>query len=335
MDIGNALGAIVALAGVYLTLSLMASVAEEFVAGAWNSRGQRLHRAIGHLLGDPRGLGLAGAVYRHPLIAGLTRPGIDVVEGRWLGALLPFLRARRPSYLPPALFADAICDILSTRGAFDTGSMAPALAAHWRAAAGDRKDFHARVAAWFTEAVGRESGAYKRSAQRALFVYGFALAMAFNVDSLSLATHLWSHRSDAQVQALAAKAERMLAERGRDAATPEADMSRLLRDLAGLDLPIGWTAPGMPDAAAAACAVRARLPFLPECGPGPAADGAQAGSPAPIGAMTWLGWLLTALAVSMGAQFWFDLLGKVVALRSSGRRPAEADPRGQAARPTT
>lgn len=35
-----------------------------------------------------------------------------------------------------------------------------------------------------------------------------------------------------------------------------------------------------------------------------------------------LGWLLTALAVSLGAPFWFDLLNKFIKLRESGPKPA-------------
>ncbi len=33
---------------------------------------------------------------------------------------------------------------------------------------------------------------------------------------------------------------------------------------------------------------------------------------------TLLGWLITAAAVSLGAPFWFDLLGKVANLRGDG-----------------
>ena len=40
---------------------------------------------------------------------------------------------------------------------------------------------------------------------------------------------------------------------------------------------------------------------------------------------TWLahlmGWILTAAAVSLGAPFWFDLLGRVAKLRGTGKRP--------------
>jgi hypothetical protein len=29
------------------------------------------------------------------------------------------------------------------------------------------------------------------------------------------------------------------------------------------------------------------------------------------------GWLLTAIAISMGAPFWFDMLGKIISVRST------------------
>jgi hypothetical protein len=38
---------------------------------------------------------------------------------------------------------------------------------------------------------------------------------------------------------------------------------------------------------------------------------------------TPIGWLLTALAISLGAPFWFDLLNKLVKLRAAGGKPDE------------
>jgi hypothetical protein len=43
------------------------------------------------------------------------------------------------------------------------------------------------------------------------------------------------------------------------------------------------------------------------------------------GAETFLGWLITALAVSLGAPFWFDLLNKVMKLRTAGTKISPAD----------
>jgi hypothetical protein len=36
-----------------------------------------------------------------------------------------------------------------------------------------------------------------------------------------------------------------------------------------------------------------------------------------------LGWILTVLAISLGAPFWFDLLNKFVNIRSNGKSPDE------------
>ena len=37
--------------------------------------------------------------------------------------------------------------------------------------------------------------------------------------------------------------------------------------------------------------------------------------------MTLLGWVLTALAASLGAAFWFDTLKRFISIRSSGEKP--------------
>lgn len=37
----------------------------------------------------------------------------------------------------------------------------------------------------------------------------------------------------------------------------------------------------------------------------------------------WLGWLITAIAATLGAPFWFDMLNKVMSIRSAGKAPEE------------
>jgi hypothetical protein len=45
----------------------------------------------------------------------------------------------------------------------------------------------------------------------------------------------------------------------------------------------------------------------------------------PAGFEAWaaalLGWVLTTAAISLGAPFWFDLMGRVARLRGTGNRP--------------
>jgi hypothetical protein len=46
----------------------------------------------------------------------------------------------------------------------------------------------------------------------------------------------------------------------------------------------------------------------------------------PSGLSAILGWILTALAASLGAPFWFDMLNKIVTIRAGGRAPEEKNP---------
>lgn len=38
-----------------------------------------------------------------------------------------------------------------------------------------------------------------------------------------------------------------------------------------------------------------------------------------------VGWLITAIAISLGAPFWFDALGKLANLRAAGKKPEEKE----------
>ena len=40
-----------------------------------------------------------------------------------------------------------------------------------------------------------------------------------------------------------------------------------------------------------------------------------------VNLMTVAGWLITALAISLGAPFWFDALGKLAHLKTTGKKP--------------
>ena len=55
-------------------------------------------------------------------------------------------------------------------------------------------------------------------------------------------------------------------------------------------------------------------------------DRAKAFADFPSALRTICGWILTALAASLGAPFWFDTLNKIVTIRAGGRAPEEKDP---------
>ena len=70
--------------------------------------------------------------------------------------------------------------------------------------------------------------------------------------------------------------------------------------LRGLTIPIGWATAGTPSSAS---------------------NGAEPG--AAYAVEHAFGWLLTALAATLGAPFWFDMLNRVVSIRASGKPPEE------------
>jgi len=108
---------------------------------------------------------------------------------------------------------------------------------------------------------------------------------------------------------------------------------QMLKDLEGLGLPLGWGHAGLPSLLPTRCngGTPDHTPQAPNCSLSQT-----------MGEAAWwgnlllalLGWLLTAMAVTLGAPFWFDLLGKLVKIRGAGSNPdeaAKADPASPAA----
>ncbi len=348
MTIGTILGILIGLAFLYLVLSLLASMLQELAAGAWNTRGRGLQQSIAQLFDDPEMLGFARRVYGHPLVAGLVPPGISWFESSVMARLLlPFFSKRLPSYIPKETFADVVIDLLRTGKAFETGLMQPALAALWRDSGKDFDKFRDKLMAWYGVGTDRQTGRYKRKTQRWLFFYGLVIAIALNADTLLVARGLMIDGRAAQA---ADKITALLEVKPQlfSIITPQssaeqsaADASRkqvkdLVASLTDVGLPIGWgTSDGCAIGKAVVKSIDRLVPFdlgvpctseKPTCeAQKPAETSTTCDQPIIVGAASWVGWLLTALAVSLGAQFWFETLGQLIKLRSSGK-PAPQTP---------
>jgi hypothetical protein len=207
---------------------------------------------------------------------------------------------------------------------------------------------------WFNSAMDRVSGWYKRRSQLIVFVIGLLTAFAVNADSVLIAKRLAADKSlresltnaaeeYARVNASAspsptpagtatptptptptpgatpaatpsATATPNLAIMRTcpppdcdDVDSPECKLKKSLCEIEGLGLPIGWEYENDP---------RRHWPGTNLSGVGGWVD-----------QFYWhsLGWLLTALAVSLGAPFWFDLLNKFIVVRSTVK-PKEKSP---------
>lgn len=156
---------------------------------------------------------------------------------------------------------------------------------------------------------------YKRNLQKISLGIGLVVAIGLNLDTVALTAHLY--RDKEAREAAAALGVQIAEKTGKDVfdkcmgLTPEsrkqdascAPLIGLVDAVQGRNeslgkLPIGWpvSEPGTKDVASGAVEL---WPWLSR----------------------GVGWLLTALALSLGAPFWFDLLNKLVNMRHGMRRP--------------
>jgi hypothetical protein len=298
-DLGALLNVLIVLIAVYLMLSLLCSTVREAVAAYVDSRAKLLRLRLEEIL-SPGG---AAELLDTAIIRGLAPPG------------------RTPTYIPSVEFATAVIGMLQDRSAYATGAMHPAFRTLYEeakaAAGGDPAkaldEFRTRLAVWYDHAMERLSGNYKRLAQVWMFCLGLAFAAAFNIDSFHLVGALWQDR--AQLEPIADQIQKWreahITKDGSTIADDQAAQDELKRILATLPpsvkLPIGWEFPDhIDDFGTALKTVFGNLWNAVR---------------APSGWLTLVGWLITALAVIPGAQFWFDRLGDVVSLRATGKKP--------------
>ena len=284
---------IIGLSFFYFILSVVASSLNEATSGVLSLRAKTLKKGVGQLLDDPKLQGLAKSLYEHPLVKGTTR-------GR-----------HGPSYIAKGTFALALVDVVAKRtgGAIATlsdlrrgtqgleGSAKGALSAILDETVTDIAHARAAVEDWFDSAMARVSGTYKRWSRFFVVLWAVALTAGLNADSLALTRALATDPALRQAVVTAAQHEvetRAPPPTGTASNAPP-DLKESLQhldssvsDLTAVQLPIGWT----------------KLP---------------------TGSTGWLAKLLglvfTAIAVSLGGPFWFDLLNRFVNLRSTGTRP--------------
>jgi hypothetical protein len=176
----------------------------------------------------------------------------------------------------------------------------------------DTKKTVQNIEEWYNSAMDRVSGWFKRRAQIILFLIGLFFAVILNVDSMYVMQRLSGDKSMRNA-VVAAATERV--KTPIDSTAPPDDVKTAndhlqinLQTLNKLGLPIGWDN-------------RAAFRDLAFTRP---KEGETVWNIGPLQNMTsteilrmLLGWLMTACAVSLGAPFWFDMLNKIIVVRST------------------
>jgi hypothetical protein len=195
----------------------------------------------------------------------------------------------------------------------------------------DLELFKTNIEVWFNNSMERVSGWYKRKTQFVHVLLALLVTLVVNVDSVLVVNALSQNQAlrDSVVAEAEAYARQAPATASNPAApataTPPGDaessvstIQRLRGQLAQLGLPVGWVLPGQRGYDDQNREYRVW--------PGFRKHGSW-----DAWLTLWLetirfhllGWLVTAAAISLGAPFWFDMLNKVINIRSSGKSPEE------------
>lgn len=331
---------------VYLVTCLAATTIREFFESIVKSRAVTLERGLRQLLDDPDGQGITRDLFAHPLIDSLfpgkyepeklrslrlswfqADTGSDAAATKGAGERMP-LRTNLPNYIPSGHFALAMLKLVSGDGplslqsakggamALPDGAVKTALQTALGDAGDDLDRARRNLEAWYDGTMDRIGGWYKRQTQWILLLIGVGLAVSANIDTLRIVQVLGDNNT--LRLALVQSAEKMDAERraAADANTgageaapgtagvPTSSVS-LTDGVYGISQLIGWE--HFPDEWATA-----------------RAEGGVAS--ARFVASKALGWFFTALAVTLGAPFWFDVLNKIMIVRSTVKPFEKSEP---------
>lgn len=331
---------------IYLLLSVFATAINEIILSKMNMRGKELLRGIATLLSDPQLTGLAKDVYNHGQVYGLFDGELDLKD-----------KSNLPAYIPARNFALALLSSVDPHFGVappppaPAGALAPEVAAQPVAPAGAAAAVHATIAVsqafkdaaaglaanpvtekvgkpllsmvamagndanklqravedWYNSSMDRVSGWYKYRTQWVLFAIGCIMAVGLNANTLAIVHQLSKDSTMRQSIVAAAQSYKPAAN---NPAPSLQDQMQAARDSVGgisdIGIPIGWR--GVPDVRSIPGRLHSNTKhFL-----------------AQVFDRT-LGWLLTAIAISLGAPFWFDALNKIMVVRSTVK-PREKSP---------
>jgi hypothetical protein len=326
---------------VFLLLSLICSALNEIIEAKLKNRAKNLELGIRTILGNDK---LAAEFWDHGLINGLFKNG------------------EKPSYIPSRTFALALMNtvappagdpganplqvfreaILKTKKSETSDELVPQVPDKIREALltlvddaqGDIDKLRTNIENWYDDSMDRVSGWYKRRVHKIIVLLGLGLAIAMNADSAYIARSL---ANDAALRSSLVSAAQAFAQNEKPAdQKPPSQPGAAIPATAGatntqasaepgsvqfqdnldrikkLGLPMGWNNETSDP--------HLKWPGLKLWQPGvPAAWAAQI-------RFHWLGWILTALAISLGAPFWFDLLSKFITIRSTMKPEKKDEP---------
>jgi predicted nucleic acid-binding Zn-ribbon protein len=302
---------IIGLIFLYLIFSLLATFVNEIISTFFKLRANHLKSAIKNMLDndDPEGKKLFKEFYDHPLIQSFVKK-----KGKGF-----------PSYLEPKKFAKVIIDIYEKRKDENTQNEIKSiienlpksnylrhLVDNYNKGVQKIEDLEKSIEDWFNSVMDRTSGWYNRNIKKLTLLTAFIIAIAFNFDTIHVYQRL-SKDSNARTE-LVMHAENSIDKYAgyveKDTSNIESD-ALLVEKMDSLKNEINHI-------------IGEEISSIEQM----AGLGWEKGECKTTLKKIWsfdfviklIGWVLTAMAISLGAPFWFDLLDKIMKLRGTGKR---------------
>ena len=289
--------------------------------------------ATSALLGSPLILspGMAGLLSSRPITlrpnkrpeqpATMTSTGWDLTRRN---------RRSLPPYISPQMFAGGVIDLVIPNANGKTAmpdvvsavdaipeefpSLKGSLQALAKNAGGDVDAFRHLVEQWYDDHMKRVSGWYKRRVAKITLVIGALLVILLNINALSIARTLYTENDIRAAVSAVASAQTQCPE-GQGQLDCLKALQEQLKNAAETGLPVGWPTLAECSAPGAHCSFWEERGIVYRRG----------GLGLPFVLMV-IGFLITITALVPGARFWYDLLGKLGSLSTSGPKPTSPGP---------
>lgn len=317
---------------IYLLISLICTAINELVEAKLKLRAVDLEQGIRGLLNNDAEL--TQKIYNQPFIDGLFRGTYKISDLRKSNKSINTRYSRGsdlPSYIPSKNFSLALLNMFLTSlqngnskiidadalqkdiNNVTNSSVKEIVSTLSAGGSNDINKIKAGIEDWYNSSMDRVSGWYKRRVQKIVFVLGFLLVLFMNADSIAIFNNLVNDRP--LRSSIVDAAQRMPVTTSTDSTSTEKIKANIY-SLYQLGLPIGWRWKScLNNSQNAVTNFNAVPAFYTKT----------------LKASLWqwflkvLGWLITAFAISLGAPFWFDVLNKVMVVRSTVK-PTEKSP---------
>lgn len=301
---------LIGLVTIYLAFAVACTACVEVISAFFQFRSKNLHDALSELLsGDiSEDEKFVTAFYNHPLVQTLSKGG-----------------SRGPSYIPSEIVGKVVESLVTLKtGAQTLDDALNALPASrtkdllkvlFEEAKGGAGDFRKVVEAQFDVTMDRASGWFKRKTQLVTLSVSVVLVVSLNVDTVAIATSLAS--SPEARSALVKMAEQKLHETEQAQGNANEKGAEDPKALAALESRTVEARNALDDAK-----MTLEVAALPL---GWGSSGASGGVPGDFADATTaltkvFGLLVSIFAISLGAPFWFSVLDRFHAVRTTGVR---------------